>query len=61
MAKDSRQMADWWHTATVQALLANVNKAPHKPAYSPYDFHPFATKPKRQISVEELTQVLSGG
>lgn len=50
----------WWHTATIQALLANINRSPNKPAYSVYDFHPFATKPKKQISVDELERMLMG-
>ena len=61
LAKDARQMANWWHTASIQSLVANANKPPHKPPYSPYDFHPFATKPKQEISVEELERLLKGG
>jgi len=60
LARDAKQSSDWWHTASVQALFANANKAPHKPAYSPYDFHPYATKPKKEISVEELQRILEG-
>jgi hypothetical protein len=61
LGRDARLTAEWWHTASLQALLANVNKPPHKPAYSPYDFHPYATKPKKELSVAQLEQLLAGG
>jgi hypothetical protein len=60
IARDGREWSDWWHTAAIQSLIANVNKSPTKPAYTVYDFHPYATKPKKQISVEELEKMLMG-
>jgi hypothetical protein len=60
LARDARETSEWWHTACLQSLLANVNRPPHKPAYSPYDFHPYATKPKREISIDELERLISG-
>lgn len=60
LARDARQTSTWWHTASLQALLANVNRQPHKPPYSPYDFHPYATKPKRELSIDELERLLAG-
>lgn len=59
-AADARKEADWWHTASIQALIANIARRPHSPAASPYDFHPTAVKPKTEISIEELEKLLSG-
>jgi len=60
-ARDARETSEWWHTACLQSLLANINRSPSKPAFSAYDFHPYATKPKQQISVEELEKLLTSG
>ncbi|MBT4819067.1 MAG: hypothetical protein HON70_25390 [Lentisphaerae bacterium] len=42
---------DWWrHTASVMALIANVNRDPRRHrTYKPDDFNPHEQKPKTVI------------
>jgi hypothetical protein len=52
----AKRKEEWNHTATLMALIANVNRDPkgHKP-FTPYDFHPLIkkdqTKPLDDISI----------
>lgn len=42
---DAKQEADWWRTAHVLCMMANVNRDPKKSkAFKPADFHPAAAK-----------------
>jgi len=34
-------MFTWDHTAAILAMLYNANRAPHTPAATPRDFHPY--------------------
>ena len=40
---NSRARADWWRTANLMALTANVNRGKRTRAFSPKDFFPFET------------------
>jgi len=46
---EGRDQAIWWHTASVMALIANVNRDPKKGrAMTPADFNPHATARDRR-------------
>jgi hypothetical protein len=45
----TRQQETWNHTASLLAMLANVNREPKKGrAFKPADFHPMPTPTKAQ-------------
>jgi hypothetical protein len=45
---EARGRANWAHTSTVLALLANVNRDPKRTrAFKPSDFNPFETRRAR--------------
>lgn len=48
------------HTASLQALIANCNRAKHTTPYDIYSFHPYLKRPPRTPTPEEL-QALFGG
>lgn len=45
--QDSRQ---WWHTSSLMALQANINRDPKKTPqpYKPKDFHPYPDQDKKK-------------
>jgi hypothetical protein len=52
-----RQARDWDHTASLMALLANVNSGKGK-TFSPSDFHPIDKKNKGVQSRKEAEDLL---
>lgn len=54
MAKSS---AHWDHTASIMALIANVNSGKGK-RFSPEEFHPFTTKSNQGVSSKEEAYAL---
>lgn len=51
-----RQMADWWHTANILALLANVNRTKRQRAFTPSDFHPLVERERRRTNGMRITK-----
>jgi hypothetical protein len=43
---DARRSAEWDHTASLMALIANCHRDPKRSPIVPADFHPFAPKPQ---------------
>ena len=47
---EAKSRDDWRHTAALMALVANVNRDPHKQRpFQPEDFSPYEQKPKTVI------------
>lgn len=45
---EGKQNSDWWHTANLLAMTANINRAKGKPAAKPADFHPFFRRQQKK-------------
>lgn len=46
---DAKSEDRWNHTASLMALIANVNRDPKKgKTIKPHEFHPHTSKPKKQ-------------
>lgn len=56
--------AEWGHTSSMMALIANCNRDAKKQSkpYTPSDFDPFATKTqdKTSISMEQAMKLFPG-
>lgn len=61
MAKDFRVEQEWLHTASLQALIANVNKSKNAPHYDVYHFHPYLKRPPKVPTAGELKALFGGG
>ena len=60
----ARSRAEWARTTNLMALIANVNRDPKRPAYSPRDFDPTGVRPQRremQADVSILKDVFIHG
>jgi hypothetical protein len=55
---EGRGLDNWWHTSSLMALIANVNRDPKKGrAYKPKDFDPYArlrSESQRQATKADL-------
>ena len=52
---ESRNKSDWWHTASIMCLLANINRGKGKRPFTPNDFFPFGKTKKNKISLTKDT------
>jgi hypothetical protein len=58
---EAKVKESWDHTASLMALIANVNRDPKKGrALKPKDFHPFYSSRRRsRVSVEQLSREMT--
>lgn len=44
--RTARSKETWEQTSLIAALLANANRKPNKPPFTPAQFNPWASRPK---------------